>query len=715
MGKIVSRSLQIPGLGNIVVETGELACRADGAILMRYNSTVLLATVVCGKKKSDGDFLPLHVDYQEKFFSVGKIPVGGKREGKLNDHEVLISRLIDRGIRPVFERGYNNETQVTVTLLSTDKTILPESLACLGSSLALLMSPAAFSTPVSEVFVYLIRDKWCANPCVDDAKLAKARLIVGGAGENLIMLEGVTNELSEEQLIDGITVAMDVIKQQCKFQKDFLADISIADKINTSVVEEQENEALVKQIYDIYSEGIKSKKARDKKLKEVLAPYEASGEIINIKSLCKKAFSQLIQDKRIRLDGRHFDEIREISCVGDYLPSTHGSALFTRGETQVLATVTLGDKKDEAFKEGVLELGMDNLFLHYNFPSYCVGEVGGLRMPGRREIGHGHLALNGLRAVMPTEEKDNLYTIRIVADVLSSNGSSSMASVCASSLALMDAGIKIKKQVAGIAMGLLLNKTDNSFIVLSDIDGDEDAFGDMDFKTVGTCDGITAIQLDVKTVGLTTDILQKALCQAKAGRLDILKKMGSVRSTPREEVKDFAPHFCILDIPQRAIGQIIGVGGSKIQSLMRETNSFISISEKTDGGIVKIYSRDKDSLQKCEELIRQNAIVPVEGNVYDGTVTFVKPFGAYVEFLPGKIGLLGINELDWCQIDNMQNFLHVGDKIEVKLIKDQGNGKYILSHKVLIERQQPISANANINKKDDIDKKNTASRVPDNI
>ncbi len=709
MNKVVCRTLSLTGLDNITVETGQLACRADGAVLIRYNGTVLLATVVCGRKRSDCDFLPLHVDYQEKFFSVGKIPAGGKREGKLNDHEVLISRLIDRGIRPIFDKDYNNETQVSVTLLSADRTILPESLACFGSSLALLLSPAGFTTPVSEVFVYFINDKWCVNPPIDDIKFSRTRLVVGGDGDNIIMLEGMTNDLTEDQILDGITVAMEVIKQQCRFQKDFIKEVYTTCKIKTPIIEKHDDDILIKKIYDVYAEGIKSKKERNKKLNSVFEIYSSCETPVDVKSACKKAFLQLIKDKKIRLDGRCFDEIRDVSCVCDYLPQAHGSALFTRGETQALATVTLGDKKDEAFKEGVLAVGVDRLFFHYNFPSYCVGEVGPLRSPGRREIGHGQLALNGLRAVMPTEEKDSLYTIRVVSDILSSNGSSSMASVCASSLALMDAGIKIKKQVAGIAMGLLLDKLDKSFIVLSDLDGDEDAFGDMDFKVVGSADGITAIQLDVKTVGLTTDILQKALVQAKSGRLEILKKMNSVRSTPREDVKDFAPHFGFLHIPQKAIGQIIGIGGSKIQSLMRESNSFISITEKGDGGEVKMYSRDKASLEKCEELIRKNAVVAVEGEVYDGTVTLVQDFGAYVEFLPGKVGLLKINDLDWGYVGNMHDFLRAGDKINVKLIKDQGNGKYLLSHKVLIEKQETIE------KEVGNDKKTITDRIPDNI
>lgn len=710
MSKVISKSICISGLGDIIVETGQLACRADSSIVMRYNDTVLLFTVVCGKKKTDNDFLPLHVDYQEKFFSVGKIPAGGKREGKLNDHEVLISRLIDRGVRPVFEKGYKNETQVTVSLLSADRTILPESLACFGSSLALLMSPAAFSTPVSEVFVYLIDDKWCVNPSADDIKFSRTRLVVGGDGDNIIMLEGMTNDLSEEQVIDGITVAMDVIKQQCCFQKDFLAEVSVVDKIKASVLGKDADEVLTKKIYDVYAEGIKSKKERDRRLNEIFESYSLSSESpVDVVSCCKKAFRQLLKDKSLRFDGRRFNEVREVSCVIDYLPKAHGSALFTRGETQALATVTLGDKKDESLKEGVLAVGMNSFFLHYNFPSYCVGEVGVVRNPGRREVGHGQLAMNGLRAVMPTEESDTLYTIRVVSDILSSNGSSSMASVCASSLALMDAGIKVKKNVAGIAMGLLLDKSDSSLIVLSDIDGDEDALGDMDFKVVGSSDGVTAIQLDVKTMGLTREILHRVLLQAREGRLEILSKMDSVRSVPREDVKDFAPHFGIITITKRAIGQIIGIGGSKVQSLMRETNSFISITEKADGGIVKIYSRDKASLEKCEELIRMNAVVPAEGEVYDGTVTFVQDFGAYIEFLPGKIGLLKINDLDWCQVDNMHKFLHVGDKIDVKLIKDHGNGKYLLSHKILLKRKEDVDKN------EDTGIGDIANRIPDNI
>ena len=707
---IINEELSLQGLKTIKVEVGKLATQTDASVEVRCGNTVLLVTVVCDKENERNcDFLPLHVDYQEKFFSVGKIPVGGKREGKLNDHEVLISRLIDRSIRPSFEKGYNTETQITVTLLSADGEVIPESLACFGSSLALLLSPAAFKNPVSEVFLYLINDEWIVNPGYKDIKFSTAKMVVGGDEESLIMLEGTFQELTEEKIIEGINIAQRVIKEQCIFQKNFLKNFENIEKIEVKSVSDVNDDKLENNIFDIYSEFIKSKKNRDEKIKALFLDYKKDNPDLSenvFKILRKNAFRKLLFENKKRIDGRNFNEIRNISCEVDYLPSVHGSALFTRGETQALATVTLGDKKDEASKEGVLESGVNKLFLHYNFPSYSVGEMGGLRSPGRREIGHGNLALNGLKAVIPTEGIDSMYTIRIVSDILSSNGSSSMATVCASSLALMDAGIHIKKQVSGIAMGLLLDPVNKDFIILSDINGDEDELGDMDFKVVGTNDGVTALQLDVKTFGLNLDILKTALEQAKVGRLHILEKMNSAIAIPREHTKDFAPCFDVFQVQKAAIGQIIGVGGCNIQNIMRETNSFIYIEEKNNIGTVNIYSKNRESLKACREKVNNFITVPTPGDVYEGTVKTVQQYLAYIEFLPGKIGILKVNDLDWCHVDDMQTVLHVGDIIDVKLMERQGINKFVLSHKVLLRNTAE-----NYGK----EKENVQSRIPDNI
>lgn len=713
MNDIVSEYLHIEGFKEIKITVGKLARQTDASVEIRSGKTVMLFTVVCGKNdRKECDFLPLHVDYQEKFYAVGKIPIGGKRENKLNDHEILISRLVDRCVRPAFEKSYNVDTQVNITLLSVDCDTIVEDLACFGSSLALLLSKAAFLNPVSEISVYLVDNKWIVNPSLSDRKKSIAKIIVGGNKDSVVMIEGSCQEIDESKLVEGIVIAQDFIKKECLAQENFVKKITNIEKFKIEDVEtygctDDIYEKLKDDIFLIYNNSIEERKLRNNLLENLFCKFKENNEGVSnydklFKKAKKEALTKLLRDENKRIDGRIFDGIRNISCEVDYLPSAHGSALFTRGETQALATVTLGDKKDEAFKEGVLENGVNKLFLHYNFPSYSVGEIGGIKATSRREVGHGNLALNGLLPVIPTEGNDSMYTIRIVSDILSSNGSSSMATVCSGSLALMDAGIHTKSHVAGIAMGLLLDEINKVYIILSDINADEDELGDMDFKVVRTEKGITAIQLDVKKICLQIDVLSKALNQAKCGIDHILNKMNETISSPREQVKDFAPCFDVFKIPKQAIGQIIGVGGSNIQNIIKETNSYVYIEEKNNVGTVKIYSKNRESLEACKDKISKFTVVPTVGEIYKGTVKMLTDSVAYIEFLPKKIGLLDKDELDLKPVDNLQTHLKIGDVIDVKIIQKEKRGGFKLSCKAIIDNPNNI-----IQKEID--------RVPENI
>lgn len=683
----------------ISFQTGKLAFRSNGSVTIKCGDTVMLVVVTYDEKETkEYDFLPLHVDYQEKYYSVGKIPTNNtKREGKLNDYEVLISRLIDRCIRPIINPNFKKAIDVNVVLLSHDKEVAVESIACFGTSLAMMIAGVPMITCVSECVAVLQDDKWVIN--ASPTENYTARLVVGGDKNSTIMLEGSACGISKDVLIDGINIAMEEIKRQCDFQIDFVKEMLGEEyKFSTnSSTGDNIDEEIKKDILDVFNEDIKSKNTRDKRISDIASKYQEKYDKALpriLKATREEAMQDLIFGKGKRIDGRVCDEIRDISCEVGLLPSAHGSALFTRGETQALVTVTLGDRRDSQIKECATSSGYNDFFLHYNFPNYSVGEVGTKNSVGRREIGHGNLALNGIKQLVKKDDLDN-YTIRICSDILCSNGSSSMATVCGSSLAIMDAGVKIEGPVAGIAMGIIFDKDEN-YKILSDISGDEDELGDMDFKVIATAQGINAIQLDVKKLALTSKILQEGIERAYEGINFILKKMSETISQSREQVRDFAPTYKNIEINRKLIGQIIGIGGNNIQKIQKESNCFIFIEDKRDSAIVRISAPNKASLDKCVEKI--NFIIesnPIVGNVYDGKVLSISSSGVKVEFLPKKIGLLKINDIDWCEIPNINEVLHKNDRISVKLMQDYGDGKYLLSHKVLIENPNANKAENN--------------------
>jgi len=673
------------------IKSGKIATRADGAVEVRYGNNVLLSTVVFNKSDNvKYDFLPLHVDYQEKFYAIGRIPAGCKRELRLNDHEVLVSRLIDRCIRPCFDRSFKKDTQVNVSVLSADDSLSSEYYSCFSASLALLLSNVDFNGPVSEVFLYYIENNWVINPKKELLNGSEVKLVIGGNENSLLMCEGFFNTeagLTEDVILDGIVKGLEEIKNHCILQKEFLYefgivknnDISNKNDVDDSADIIESNKEYIDKILEIYKKSIPSKGDRDLEIDNVISDLKNSEQYTPdlLKKIKKEALNRLFNEENKRIDGRKFDEIRHISCDVDYLPSAHGSALFTRGETQALVTVTLGDKKDEQPKEEAFEYGFNKLILHYNFPSFCVGELSYSKNVGRREIGHGNLALNGLKAILPD---DNMFTIRIVSDILSSNGSSSMATVCGSCLALKDAGIQIKHTISGIAMGLFYDKKTSKYTVLSDISSDEDELGDMDFKIIGTEKGITGIQLDVKFLGLNIDILKDALKQARDGVNYIIKKLDVSIQKPRVDTKDFAPHFTKMIIDKKMLGYVIGSGGSNIQNLQKDFNCAISIN----GNVVSIISKNKKSLEDCVNKINTITIIPDKNSIFDGVVKKVQENSALVEFLEGKIGVLKKEELDLCRVDDLTKVLLVGDRINVKILEIQDNGRYILSHKVLL-------------------------------
>jgi len=673
------------------IKSGKLAIRADGAVEVRYGNNVLLSTVVYNKSENVNlDFLPLHVDYQEKFYAIGRIPAGCKRELRLNDHEVLVSRFIDRCIRPCFEKGYKKDTQVNICVLSADENINPEYYSCFAASLSLLISDVEFNEPVSEVFLYYIDNKWVVNPKKSDIPEHEIKLVVGGNETSLLMCEGFfdTNDgLTEEVIIEGIKLGLEEIKNHCIIQKEFLYELGIEKNTKTTKKKSKDADTIDKKvlktfsdkIFNIYKSYIENKDERDEKIQAVVSDLKTLENYNSdvLKNIKKEALTKLFLKNKKRIDGRDFDEIRHITCDIDYLPSAHGSALFTRGETQALVSVTLGDKKDEQPKEEAFENGYNKIILHYNFPSYSVGELSFSKNVGRREIGHGNLALNGLKAIIPD---DNMFTIRIVSDILSSNGSSSMATVCGSCLALKDAGIQIKNTIAGIAMGLFYDKDKDTYNVLSDISSDEDELGDMDFKIIGTENGITGIQLDVKFLGLNVDILKDALKQARQGVNFIIKKLDISISKPRREPKDFAPQYTKIIVDKKMLGLVIGSGGSNIQNLQKEFNCTININSN----VISIISKNKACLDNCVNKINAITVVPDKESIYDGIVKKVQENSALVEFLEGKVGVLKKEELDLCRVDDLTKILLVGDRINVKILEIQDNGRYLLSHRVLL-------------------------------
>ncbi len=702
--KAVNQTIEMPDGTIITIETGKLAKQADGSVVIKQGNTMLLATVVSATEaKEDVDFLPLSVDYQEKYAANGRIPGGFlKRESKLSDYEVLISRLVDRALRPLFPENYHADTQVMISLISADADVAPDALAALAASAAIAVSDIPFNGPISEVRVARINGVFKVNPLISEIAIADIDLIIAASIDNVVMVEGEANECSEEELVEAIKLGHEAIIIQCK------AQIELAEKVGSTVKRtynhERSDEALQNAInafcYDkVYNVAAQSlpKKDRSEGFKAVLKEFldsQPEGTLLDA-FLVKKYFHDvefhavrnLILDKGQRLDGRKTTEIRPIWTEVGYLPMAHGSAIFTRGETQSLTSVTLGAKSDEQMIDGALYQGYNKFMLHYNFPGFSTGEVRPNRGPGRREIGHGNLAMRSIKKVLPNDE-ESPYTIRVVSDILESNGSSSMATVCAGTLALMDAGIKIKAPVSGIAMGLITDGK-GKFAVLSDILGDEDHLGDMDFKVTGTEKGICGCQMDIKVDGLSFEVLTQALMQAKEGRLHILSKMGESLTEPRSDLKDHAPRVVQIKIDREYIGAVIGPGGKIIQEMQRETGATINIEEVNNMGIVQVFSANKASLDAAVKRINSIVSKPDVGEVYNGKVKSIMPFGAFVEFMPGKDGLLHISEISYDRLESMDGVLKEGQMIDVKLVEvDQKTGKFRLSAKALLPKPE---------------------------
>jgi polyribonucleotide nucleotidyltransferase len=701
---VIKKVIDLGDGRTIEIETGKLAKQADGSVVIKMGDTMLLATVVSSLEAKEGiDFLPLSVDYQEKYASTGRIPGGFlRREARLSDYEVLISRLVDRALRPMFPEDYHADTQVMISLISADKDIMPDCLAGLAASAALAVSDIPFNGPISEVRVAKIDGELVINPTLSQLERATLEFIVAGSEHDINMVEGESAEIQEAELVEAIKFAHTAIKLQCLAQKELTIEVGKAEKRKYN--HEHSNEDLKKAIYAATYEQVyaiassaSAKDERSAKFKEVRDAYITTlGEIDDItKALAKKyyhdveydAIRNLVLDEGKRLDGRTTTQIRPIWSEVGYLPSAHGSAVFTRGETQSLTTVTLGAKDDEQMIDGAFINGYQKFLLHYNFPGFSTGEVRPNRGAGRREIGHGNLAMRSLKRVLPPVE-ENPYTIRIVSDILESNGSSSMATVCAGTLALMDAGIKIKSPVSGIAMGLITNEMGTKYAILSDILGDEDHLGDMDFKVTGTENGIVAVQMDLKINGLSYDILTAALNQAKDGRLHILGEMKKTIAIPREDYKPHAPRIVMIKIDKEFIGAVIGPGGKIIQEMQRETGATISIEEKDNQGIVQIFADNKAAIDQALGRIRAIASKPEVGEIYEGKVKSIMPFGAFVEIMPGKDGLLHISEIDHRRIETMDGIFNVGDEVRVKLLDVDKQGKLKLSRKVLLPRPE---------------------------
>lgn len=693
---------------SISIETGRLAKQADGAVVVKMGDTMLLATVVARKEAGENvDFMPLSVEYREKYAAAGRFPGGFfKREARPSDYEILIARLVDRALRPLFPDDFHAETQVIITLISADENILPDALAGLAASAALAVSDIPFNGPISEVRVARIDGKFVVNPHTKDIPLADLDIMVAASMDNIMMVEGEMKEVSEADMIEAIKFAHEHIKIQCQAQLELAAMVEKANpkrtychETNDAELKEKLHAFAYQRIVDIASNPTAKHERSDAfaAIKEefiaTLDPEEAKEKEFMISryyhDVEKEAVRNVILDKRQRLDGRKLDQIRPIWCEVDYLPAVHGSAIFTRGETQSLTTVTLGTKLDEQVIDGAVIEEKINFILHYNFPPFSTGEVKRIMGTSRREIGHGNLALRALKPMIPNGE-ENPYTIRVVSDILESNGSSSMATVCAGTMALMDAGVKIRKPVSGIAMGLISDTKTSRFAVLSDILGDEDHLGDMDFKVTGTVDGITACQMDIKVDGMPYEVLAQALEQAKAGRLHILGEMMKAISTPREDYKPHVPRIVKMTIPKEFIGAVIGPGGKVIQEMQRETGSTIVIEEVGDFGIIDIVSNNKESIEAVKDKIKRIVAIPEIGTVYHGVVKNITTFGAFVEVLPGKDGLLHISEIEHRRLDKVESALKVGDEIDVKLIDiDSKTGKLKLSRKVLLPKPEP--------------------------
>ncbi|RPG64000.1 MAG: polyribonucleotide nucleotidyltransferase [Flammeovirgaceae bacterium TMED290] len=706
MIKPINVNTKLPDGREVSIETGKLAKQADGSVVLTMGKTMILASTVSKKEAMDNvDFLPLSVDYQEKFASAGKIPGGFlKREGRLSDHEVLICRLVDRVLRPLFPSDYHADTQVILNLISADKDVLPDALAALAASAALTVSDIPFNGPISEVRVVKSDGKYIINPTPEQINNSTLNLMVGASYDNICMVEGESKEVSEDEIIEALKFAHEAIKSLCKLQNDLLKKIKSdgnRDYSHEKSDEELKNDIhkkTYKDLYKIAEKGIANKKKRGDAFNEVREKYlttveenEDFDEFLFKKyfhDVEKDAIRNAVLDNKIRLDGRKLDEIRPIWSEIDYLPNAHGSSVFTRGETQSLTSVTLGTKLDEQMIDGAMHSGYNKFILHYNFPGYSTGEVRPNRGAGRREIGHGNLALRALKNMLPADE-DNPYTIRIVSDILESNGSSSMATVCAGSLALMDAGVEIKKPVSGIAMGMISDSKSGKYAILSDILGDEDHLGDMDFKVTGTEDGITACQMDIKIDGLSYDILSEALNQAKEGRLHILSEMNKTIDKPNKDLKSHAPRSYQMSIAKDMIGAVIGPGGKIIQEIQKESGATVLVEEVEENGIVSVFASNQDEMDNAVERVKAIVAVPEVGETYVGKVKSIKDFGAFIEFMPGKDGLLHISEIKWERVESMDGVLEEGEEIKVKLIEvDRRTGKFRLSRKALIPKPE---------------------------
>ena len=709
---VITKSIQLPDGRTITIETGKVAKQADGSVVLRMNNTVLLATVCAAKDAVPGtDFMPLQVDYKEQYSAAGRFPGGfTKREGKSGDNEILTSRLVDRVLRPLFPSNYHAEVYVNIMLLSADGVDQPDALAGFAASAAMACSDIPFECPISEVRVARINGEYVINPTFEQMKDADMDIMVGASAENIMMVEGEMKEVSEQDMIGALKAAMAAIKPMCELQTELSKELGTDVKreycheVNDEDLRQQMNTELYPKAYDVTKQALE-KQARQDAFDKILADfqeaYDAAHTDLSEDDLEEKhaemeryyhdvmrdAMRRCILDEGIRLDGRKTDEIRPIWCEVSPLPMPHGSAIFTRGETQSLSTCTLGTKMDEKLVDDVLERGYQRFLLHYNFPPFCTGEAKAQRGVGRREIGHGHLAWRGLKGQIP---EDFPYTVRLVSQILESNGSSSMATVCAGTLALMDAGVPMKKPVSGIAMGLIKNPGEEKYAVLSDILGDEDHLGDMDFKTTGTKDGLTATQMDIKCDGLSFEILEKALMQAKAGREHILKCITDTIAEPRAELKPQVPRIVQIEIPKEFIGAVIGPGGKIIQQMQEDTGATITIDEADGVGKVQVSAPNKDAIDAALGKIKAIVAIPEVGEVYEGTVRSIMPYGCFVEIMPGKDGLLHISEIDWKRLETVEEAgIKEGDKIKVKLMEiDPKTGKYKLSHRVLLEKPE---------------------------
>ena len=709
---VITKTVQLPDGRTISIETGKVAKQADGSCVLRMGNTVLLATVCAAKDAVPGtDFMPLQVEYREQYAAAGRFPGGfTKREGKASDNEILTCRLVDRALRPLFPADFHAEVYVNVILFSADGVDQPDALAGFAASCALACSDIPFECPISEVRVARINGEYVINPTFAQMEEADMDLMVGASAENIMMVEGEMKEVSEQDLLGALKAAQEAIRPMCELQTELSKELGTDVKreycheVNDEDLRKQINDELYPKAYDVTKQAL-DKQARQDAFDKIIADFQEAyaaahadlteEELEEKVALMEKyyhdvmrdAMRRCILDEGIRLDGRKTNEIRPIWCEVSPLPMPHGSSIFTRGETQSLTTCTLGTKLDEKMVDDVLDKSYMRFLLHYNFPPFCTGEAKAQRGVGRREIGHGHLAWRALKGQIPA---DYPYTVRLVSQILESNGSSSMATVCAGTLALMDAGVPMKKPVSGIAMGLIKNPGEDKYAVLSDILGDEDHLGDMDFKTTGTKDGLTATQMDIKCDGLSFDILEKALMQAKEGREYILGKLTDTIAEPRAELKPQVPRIEAFDIPKEFIGAVIGPGGKIIQQIQEESGATVTIDETDGKGKVQVSAPNKESIDKAISKIRAIVAIPEVGEVYEGTIRSIMPYGCFVEIMPGKDGLLHISEIDWKRLETVEEAgLKEGDKIQVKLMEiDPKTGKYKLSHRVLVPKPE---------------------------